>query len=332
MHILIIGSGSVGKRHGRNFASLQCEISAFDPRADRLKEIKNDVGILKNSYSSFDDVIVDLRKFDGVVIASPPKFHIEQAIAVIESGVPLLLEKPLCPTLNEAQKLKIFLVHKSQAKVILGYTYRWWEPLREMRDLILSGKIGKILHTRFVMSAHLADWHPWEKYQDFFMASRDLGGGALLDESHFIDLMYWFFGMPKSVFAKVEKLSDLEIETDDNVDALFAYENGSLATMHLDLFGRPHEKYIIATGNNGSIYWSFEPNEIRITVFNEKDLDIRKYNCERNDMFLALARDFVKLIGGQDDKVCAVHDGIEVMKIIEACRQSSILRKEIEIL
>jgi predicted dehydrogenase len=41
------------------------------------------------------------------------------------------------------------------------------------------------------MSAHLADWHPWERYQDFFMAQAALGGGALLDESHFLDLMLW---------------------------------------------------------------------------------------------------------------------------------------------
>ena len=58
-----------------------------------------------------------------------------------------------------------------------------------------ANAVGGLRHARFVMSAHLADWHPWERYQDFFMASRDQGGGALLDESHFIDLMLWFFGV-----------------------------------------------------------------------------------------------------------------------------------------
>ena len=73
------------------------------------------------------------------------------------------------------------------------------------------------------MSAHLADWHPWEQYQDFFMAKKNLGGGALLDESHWIDLMVWFFGLPQSIIGKVEKISDLDIETDDNVDFLSLY-------------------------------------------------------------------------------------------------------------
>jgi predicted dehydrogenase len=68
------------------------------------------------------------------------------------------------------------------------------------------------------MAAHLADWHPWERYQDFFMSSKTMGGGAILDESHWLDLMLWFFGTPEKLFAKVDKISDLEIETDDNVD------------------------------------------------------------------------------------------------------------------
>ena len=58
------------------------------------------------------------------------------------------------------------------------------------------------------------------------MARRELGGGALLDESHWIDLMLWLFGMPASVSGRIDKISELEIDSDDNVDLLFAYNNG----------------------------------------------------------------------------------------------------------
>ena len=92
-----------------------------------------------------------------------------------------------------------------------------------MAQLIASGvRPDRILSVTFTMSAHLADWHPWERYQDFFMSNAAMGGGALLDESHWLDLMLWFFGMPDRLFAKIEKLSDLEIETDDNVDMQIA--------------------------------------------------------------------------------------------------------------
>ena len=58
------------------------------------------------------------------------------------------------------------------------------------------------------------------------MARREMGGGALLDESHWIDLMLWLFGMPSRVSGRIEKISDLEIDSDDNVDLLFAYDAG----------------------------------------------------------------------------------------------------------
>jgi predicted dehydrogenase len=101
--------------------------------------------------------------------------------------------------------------------LLLGYTWRWWPSLLKVKDLVAQQAVGQLRHVKFTMAAHLADWHPWERYQDFFMASEALGGGALLDESHWLDLMLWFFGMPQKLFAKVEKISDLEIETDDQL-------------------------------------------------------------------------------------------------------------------
>ena len=94
------------------------------------------------------------------------------------------------------------------------------------------------------------------------MSSRELGGGALLDESHWIDLALWLFGMPLSVYARIEKISDLEIDTDDNVDMILEFFGGLRATLHLDLFGRPHEKSIRFIGEEGSCLWTESPNRV----------------------------------------------------------------------
>jgi predicted dehydrogenase len=126
------------------------------------------------------------------------------------------------------------------------------------------------------MAAHLADWHPWERYQDFFMASKTLGGGAILDESHWLDLMLWFFGMPEKLFAKVEKVSDLEIDSDDNVDMLVFYESGMRVSLHLDLYARPHEKSIQFAGENGTLIW--QPNSIKIGKEMDPDWEIEEFD------------------------------------------------------
>lgn len=319
-HIVVLGAGSVGRRHLRNLAALGARVSAMDPRADRLDEAAAEVPLL-GRHRTTDEALAD-GHVDGVVIASPPSFHVDQSIAFLERGVPVLLEKPVSPDLASAERLRRSAA-EAKAPLLLGYTYRWWPPLRDVKQLLEQGVIGRPLHARFVMSAHLADWHPWERYQDFFMASAEQGGGALLDESHFTDLMLWFFGMPSSVSARVEKLSQLEIETDDNVDAIVAYDSGLRAAIHLDLFGRPHEKYISITGDEGTIYWSFDPNRVRVGREAGQVWEDRSYTYERNDMFVDTAREFLEVVRTGAKPSCTIEDGVDVLRVVEAMRLSS---------
>jgi predicted dehydrogenase len=331
LHFLVLGAGSVGKRHMQNFTGLGCRVSAMDPREDRLQEARDTAGAEK-VFTGLD-AIDDWSAFDGVIIGSPPSFHVDQAIAALERHKPVLMEKPLAPDLADALRLADYQEqHPAAPPVLLGYTYRWWPPLSDFRRKLLEGELGRVLHCRFLMSAHLADWHPWEPYQDFFMSSRELGGGALLDESHFIDLMYWFFGMPESILARVEKLSTLDISTDDNVDIVAVYPDNLRVTIHLDLFGRPHEKLIRASGESRSLEWSFDPNRIRYSDSMGDEWREQLFEFGRNDMFVAVAREFIDVVRGEGSPGCSIADGINVMRIIESCRDSSNLGKTMRVL
>ena len=154
------------------------------------------------------------------------------------------------------------------------------------------------------------------------MSSAELGGGALLDESHWIDLMVWFFGMPEGLSARVEKISDLDITSDDNVDMLIDYPDGLRASLHLDLYGRPHRKSIRFIGEGGTILWSETPN--RIAIGDEAADEWREeiFDCERNDMFLAVAREYLEMLDGGAVGTCDLDDGLRVMRLIDAARQS----------
>lgn len=319
--ILVLGAGSVGRRHLRNLAAEGCRVATMDPREDRLDEAASEVD-LQARFTRLEDALAGEGAYDGIVIASPPKFHVEQSIAALERGIPVLLEKPVSPDVDSSRRL-LQVQQATGTPLLLGYTYRWWPPLREARRLLEEGAVGKLLHVRCVMSAHLADWHPWERYQDFFMASRELGGGALLDESHFIDLMFWMFGMPSEVFARVERLSDLEIDTDDNVDALLHYPSGARVMVHLDLFGRPHEKHITFTGQEGTLVWSFDPNRIRLSRSAAGEWEDRDFGYERNDMFVEVVREFLRVIASGEAPSCTAEDGYQVMRILDAMRTSS---------
>ena len=321
--VLILGAGSVGQRHLGNFANQGCVVSIFDPRRDRLEAAVKIAPVL-STVTSIEELGDAKDMFDGVVVASPPSFHVEQLGWALDRGLPVLMEKPLGISYDSACAAAK-MVQEKQGSVVLGYTYRWWEPLRDFRDKLRSSEIGRPIHVQCFMSAHLADWHPWEHYKEFFMASATLGGGALLDESHFIDLLLWMFGMPKTAFGCVSHISNLDIETDDNVDAILEFPDGLRASVHLDLYGRPHEKWINVICDNGTMRWSFEPNEIRISSTAEQSWKVRSYSCVRNEMFVACAKEFIDLMSGNvTDETCTIADGVNALKVIEALRRSEI--------
>jgi predicted dehydrogenase len=317
-HILVAGAGSAGRRHARNLAALGARVAAFDPRTDRLEQGRSEVPGLEVVPAW--EAALD-RAFDGVVVASPPHVHVEQALPWARRGVPVLLEKPVAPGLESAQELAA-AVAQAGTPVLLGYTYRWWPPLLALKRRIESGVIGAPRHARFVMSAHLADWHPWERYQDFFMARAEQGGGALLDESHFLDLALWLFGRPRALYGRVERLSSLEITSDDNVDLLAVYDDALRVSIHLDLYGRPHEKSVTVVGEGGTLRCEFAPDRLRLGK-TEAEWEDTPFACERNDMFLALAREFLEVIGGRVQPTCTIGDGIAVLRCVEAARRST---------
>jgi predicted dehydrogenase len=322
-HILVVGSGSVGKRHARNFSALGCRISCVDPRADRRQELAAETPVA-NAFASLEEAIA-ANSFDGIVIASPPSLHVSQGLAAIGAGRPVLLEKPVASDLVRAQDLNAAAA-AARARVLLGYTWRWWRPIERARRLVEEGAIGKLLRVDFMMSANLEDWHPWEKYQEFFMSSTALGGGALLDESHWIDLALWMFGVPASLYARVDKISALEIDTDDNVDIMWRSPAGPLVNIHLDIYGRPHEKTIRFTGSRGTLLWT--PNRVCVGSKPEGWDTVEDFADERNDMFAAVARDFLGMLDGTSDCRCTLAEGIDVMRVVEAARRSHIERRE----
>jgi predicted dehydrogenase len=300
----------------------------MDPRQDRLDEISSEGINLNSVFLSLEDAFASADDFDAVVVASPPSFHIEQSISALTQGKPVLLEKPVSPDLASALELQKS-VKATGVPLLLGYTWRWWPPLAKVKDLLVQQAVGQLRYVKFTMAAHLADWHPWEPYQEFFMSSKSLGGGALLDESHWVDLMLWFFGMPKKIFAKVEKISDLEIETDDNVDMLVYYENDMRVALHLDLYARPHEKTIQFVGERGTLIW--EPNVVKMGKNMDPDWEIDEFSYDRNDMFVEVVREFLDVLSGDAKPTCDIEDGVKVLTVLEAARKSSAEERVIEL-
>ncbi|MBT3532309.1 MAG: Gfo/Idh/MocA family oxidoreductase [Rhodospirillaceae bacterium] len=317
-HILIVGTGSIGMRHGRNLTALGATVCGMDPRPDRRAAFAEEF-----DAATFEDLATALAgsTLDGVAVCSPTRFHVEQCLPALKEGLPVLLEKPVAKTLAEAEVLAE-AIRRTDTPLLLGYTWRWWPPLARVRQLLAEKAVGTMRFVDFTMSAHLEDWHPGEPLEEFFMSSAELGGGALLDESHWVDLMLWFFGRPENLSARVEKISDLDITSDDNVDMMINFANGLRANLHLDLYGRPHRKSIRFIGDGGTILWSEAPNQIAICVEAGENWAEERFECERNDMFVGVAEEYLAVLNGAPVSTCGIDDGLGVMALLEAARQS----------
>jgi predicted dehydrogenase len=162
------------------------------------------------------------------------------------------------------------------------------------------------------------------------MSSSELGGGALLDESHWLDQMIWLFGMPDRVFGTVAKISDLEITSDDSVDLLCFYRNGMNVSIHMDIYGRPHEKSILVLGTEGNLIWDEKSNSV--TTHHKNGIEeTNTFANSRNDMFVGVAAEFVDVMAGAQPTTCQIEDGIKVLQIIEGVRTSSRLKKVVDL-
>ena len=109
----------------------------------------------------------------------------------------------------------------------------------------------------------------------------------------------------------MEKISDLKIDADDNVDVLAIFPNGPRVSLHLDLYGRPHEKFIRFVGEGGTLMWSADPNRIAIGREATQMWQEETFDGERNDMFVAVAEEFLEVIAGRLEGSRFLHDPVQ---------------------
>ena len=180
--------------------------------------------------------------------------HTEISIKCATLKIHLFIEKPLSVSKHGLIELNE-LCTKNNLTCYVSYCYRYIPSVDQLKKYVDNNEIGKVLSYRLWISSYLPDWHPWEDYRNFYMSSKEQGGGALYDESHGIDLVRWLFGEIKSVQANIGNVSDLEITSDDIALLLSEHENGIKGTCHFDLLGRTPQIGLEIIGSNGTILW-----------------------------------------------------------------------------
>ena len=319
MRILIVGGGSVGKRHMRNFRALGVEhVGVVDPRADRRAELDAEPGV-GATYEELGRALQD--GFDAAVVCAPTAYHVPIALDCLRSGLHILMEKPISHELTGVGEM----LEEARARrrtFMVGYTYRFWPPLQRLKALLDAEAVGRLLFVHVAFSQYLPDWHPWEDYRTWFMSKKEQGGGALLDESHTLDMVRWLIGEVADLWCEVGNLSALDMTADDYAQFVVRFQTGVRATVHMDVFSRQPQRLIECAGEEGNLRCDLNANELTIYTPGA-DPVIERFQCDRNDMFVAEARRFLDVVAGKAAPMVSGEDALATLRLVEAGRLSS---------
>ena len=335
MKILIIGLGSIGQRHVRNLRHLlgdQLELIAY--RVRRLGHvITPGFGVddhrnveLEYDIQVFDDLEQALaQRPDAAFICNPNSMHVSTAMACLQAGCDLFIEKPVASSLEGVQAL-FALAESSDRIIMVGYQLRFHPCLRVLADMLAGGAAGNLLAVRCITSEYMPDWHPYEDYRDTYAAKSSMGGGVILSQIHEADYLYSLFGLPRSVYALGGHWSDLEISCEDTASILMecmTAENRILPVhLHQDFLQSPPVKQCEVIGDRGKIIMDLVISSVTLHLRGTVPVVESFPDFERNQLFLDQTRHFLDCVKARVHPVVGLRDGWNSVRMALAARQS----------
>jgi len=316
--VLIVGMGSIGRRHLRLLREIL-------PEADIRVLRHADTPDSNKDADGFFFCLEDACNFapELAVIANPSPFHIAAALPLAGAGANLLVEKPLSEKSEDVEDL-ISRCAAGKQVLYVGYNLRFLETLCFFRDAIASGCIGQVHSIHSAVGQFLPEWRPGVDYRKTVSAQKELGGGVLLELSHDIDILNWIFGEVGWINAWLGKKGNLEIDVEDSALLQIGFNSGPVANLSLDLLRHDTTRVCTAIGANGSLRWDAVKGCVSLYRRDKACWEeLSSHEPERDSTYRAQLEAFLNEIKGERSEVAARGiDGLEVVKLIEAARLS----------
>jgi predicted dehydrogenase len=244
---LVVGLGSIGKRHACILKDYGCHIAGVEPYPEAQKAFDFPVfPSLEQGWAFHPDM---------VWVCSPTQYHAAQAIAVMEKNLALFIEKPLAHSLDGAKKIMGFYSRcKTKKLVWVGCNMRFHPAVILLKQYLEKGIIGRPLIVKIHFSHYLPNMRPHTDYRTTYAASKE-GGGILLDDIHDIDLALYFSGPVKRTSGLAWKSGCLEMEAEDVAGIHLIHENRIFTQIQMDFLRKDKSRGIEIIGEQGTLVW-----------------------------------------------------------------------------
>jgi predicted dehydrogenase len=322
MKALVVGLGSIGRRHIRCLRNIaNAEIIALDIKPlSREDEFVNQFGI--QQVENLSAAIAMSPAF--AIIATPTAYHLETAQLLAEKGIPFFIEKPVSHSMTGLERLQKTIDEK-HLSVLVGFQMRHHPGYQTIMQWISEGRIGEPLCCHGYVGQYLPDWRPGIDYRTNYSARPEMGGGVILDLCHQIDITLSIMGKAVSVSSMCNKISDLEIESEDVANILLEHQdNMGISHIHLNYLERTYEWYTRISGTEGTIIWDYGKGTAFFQRYDKSKIEYqvpKDYN--RDVLYINQMQHWLNVVNGTNEPVVPFSQGVAVTAVAVAAKESS---------
>lgn len=266
----IIGLGVISEIHIEALKNIEAaEITAVCTRdITKATEKADELGC--KAYTDYKKLAAD-TSVDAVILCTPSGSRLEMTQYIAKKKKHIISEKPLEVTTERIDKM--LNVCEENNVFLASIFHKRYHPIyKYIKEMIDSGRLGDIVTTDVLMK-----WYRPEEYykNSGWRGTMKLdGGGALMNQCvHFIDMVQWFNGGMKSVFAKTGKKIYKHIEAEDTAVAVVEYSNGAFGVIEATTSSYPgFSTLITVNGSKGGIICENERiREMKLSDETEED-------------------------------------------------------------
>jgi len=347
LRVGVIGAGSIANMHLKSYVANPdvTIVAIYDINYDRAVEMAEKYGATR-AYDSLAGILDD-PEVDAVSICSWNNSHAELAIAALEAGKDVLVEKPLSRTVAEAEAVEA-AVQRTGRKLQIGFVRRFSSNARTLKAFIDAGELGELYYGKGVNIRRIGNPGGW------FADSARSGGGPLIDIGvHVLDLCWYLMGCPKpktvsgTTYSRLGNRSNVTSllrykvadydptmsDVEDMATAFIRFENGASLILETSysLHAAQDELSVSVYGDQGGA--ELEPKlrmvtERHDTVLNiEPQADLLSFDFDEG--FQNEIDYFVAVCLGEAPEIAPVGQGVAMMRMLTGIYESARLGREI---
>ena len=339
--IAVIGFGLIGRRHAEVIRrSPDLTLAAIVDPSDVGHAAAQALGV--PVFRSLEDMLDAVRP-DGVVLATPTPLHLQQGLACVEAGCPVLIEKPITVTAADARTLTNSAA-AAGIPLLVGHHRRHNGMVQAAKAALVDGAIGDIRAVQATCWFYKPDYYfevaPWRTQK---------GAGPIsVNLVHDVDLLRHFCGDVKTVQA-IAVPSQRGFENEDLATAVLRFDSGAIATISVsdsivapwswELTARENPAYpatsescYLIGGSSGGMslpdlrVWRHDQDPDWWTPISARNL-----TCAMDDPLAVQMTHFANVIAGREQPLVSGSEGLKSLEVVEAVALSSATGREIEI-